>query len=1278
MEYYFNNLSPVDFQRLINGILIKRFGEGVRLTPLRGADGGSDAETAPGNPFFEYQSQSSKELGSESSTPGRYLFQVKHHRTIDLRLSDARSQVISDFGRELKKNVLPRIGDEQVNYFFLITNVPASKDSILAVDQKRRELLKDHRNLHADVWWQERVVALLDHYPSLWNSFPSLFAGGKPPFFADLIDKPKTGLSRAIRMALAAQYKRDSVVKFKQIELEKTLTKLFVDLDLDFRYLEREEWQPLLSEWSHTKARSQDGDDDIHPDRRELRLRWARANYLRRRSRTMSALGVLLSEGTSATRKIILEGGPGQGKSTITQMMAQIYRNGILGETDLNPDDRWVPPEKKRLPMRMELRQFAEWLVQHDAGSVEEFLGTVFQKDAGGSVVSVEDIHNMAENSPVFLIFDGLDEVGSDELRDVVVSKIAECVERFESSLHSDLRVVVTTRPPAIAGRREQLGSFRRFPIAPLEQETIESYLERWVSVQVHDDEERDGVRSSFKRRQNETHVKALVKNPMQLSVLLHFIRLKGEAFPDRRAELYRDYFRIVIDRDVEKSPELRQKREIIEALHQLLGYKIHVLTEAEQADGTLTRNQLLEIVQQWMKSQGSNPKTANDIFRLGEERLGLIVALRGEGEEARYGYEIQPIREYFAAAYMNEQIQGNAHEVFQSLVYRQYWKEVALFLAGLRRPNEKADLITRAKEVDQNPVSGWRQDGRAIVLQLLQEGVFSQPRHVFSEAMDFLIDVLDTTIVRVPNEPKEMLDTLPGLIKQGDVERHTQRILAILENHTIKSDPTSLHRCYRILSRLLSPTRMRALLMTYEGTQGDLFARLRILWPSLWGIDMAGEATALSFWQPLPGAAAARSLWNAALVSDTATGLTPPQRLHSRLFERYSLGSDSIFDRLNPGGFTIMRPRSNWAIWRLISLQQSLFSQNIGIELEKRSKNAIARVPDVDFGGLDRVTTELVSALIVRLTELLRSLNEDKDYVERALHEYVSTIITFLDRGGLVGLIACRTGFYLMDVFRYGADQGPTTLSDAFDNLENQELFVRKLLAFMGITASSKEDPFRKFYEKIHRERATITHIKVDNRGTFIAISDLLADYICYGTKLPFPWLERIPVQAAFLRSLVDKCQSCLPNLLSFLSEHQFERTPNPRPLLVQSIQRILKIARTTSDAKVLEGCVVALASSKFLNLAAVKTTLKLIQATAGKEEIAQAFFSLRRTEPKEISVLIDVAKRVIKDAPEYPLAACISAANYLTEHLPFNHSPLLSIESELGLQIQTRLAVE
>ena len=91
MEYYFNELDPVKFQRLVNNILVTRFGEDARLTPLRGQDGGRDGETAHGNPYFEYHVSDAKSMPQDIYNPprrGRYLFQVKHHRTVDKRLSE--------------------------------------------------------------------------------------------------------------------------------------------------------------------------------------------------------------------------------------------------------------------------------------------------------------------------------------------------------------------------------------------------------------------------------------------------------------------------------------------------------------------------------------------------------------------------------------------------------------------------------------------------------------------------------------------------------------------------------------------------------------------------------------------------------------------------------------------------------------------------------------------------------------------------------------------------------------------------------------------------------------------------------------------------------------------------------------------------------------------------------------------------------------------------------------------------------------------------------------
>src|SRR4051794_24407536 len=70
-------------------------------------------------------------------------------------------------------------------------------------------------------------------------------------------------------------------------------------------------------------------------------------------------------------RKLLLEGGPGQGKSTLTQMLAQVYRSMLL-----NTFEEFAPfcfPERARLPFRIELRLFVEWLNAND-GTVEQYL----------------------------------------------------------------------------------------------------------------------------------------------------------------------------------------------------------------------------------------------------------------------------------------------------------------------------------------------------------------------------------------------------------------------------------------------------------------------------------------------------------------------------------------------------------------------------------------------------------------------------------------------------------------------------------------------------------------------------------------------------------------------------------------------------------------------------------------------------------------------------------------------------------------------------------------
>jgi hypothetical protein len=1309
MEYYFNELDATKFQRLINSILNARFGVDTRLTPLRGSDGGRDAETAPGNPYFEYQVGDVKPSLNNIFTPprkGRYLFQVKHHRTGDTRISDVRQSVLSDFEQELKKNVLNRTGDEQVNYFFLITNVSSSKDSLEKLDKKRDLLIRKNSNLHVDIWWKEQLIAFLDAMPNLWLSFPEIFAGGKVPFVAEVAGQTDKRLSRALRIAINKQYDRDSKVKFRQIDLENDLSKLFVDLDVNLELLSRGERAKFLSaEFKRLRANSL---EDLDNETADFWEKSYRQRILHNNNHLVSALGVLLCEVDNvgdlkdvedSTSKILLEGGPGQGKSTITQMAVQIYRSQILGKHNLDPDNRWAPPRKVRLPLRIELRRFAEWLSKNLENSVEQFLAHILSQDSGGSQISTDDIHNIVESSPVLLIFDGLDEVGSDTLRDEVITKILDCVNRFEDDLSSNIKVIITTRPPAVSGRREKLSNFTRLPISSLETERIKDYLNRWLSAQLgQDTDEQNRVRESFDSRKDEPLVKPLIKNPMQLSVLLHFIRLKGDAFPDHRAELYKEYFQIVIDRDVEKSPALRESRRTIEALHQFLAYKIHSLTEAdtetEQIDGTLERGALLELVQSWLKDRDDSSEKPEDLFKIGEDRLGLIVILRGEGEEAKYGYEIQPIREYFTAAYIDEQVEGDANNIFASMIRRPYWKEVALFLAGLRRPREKADLLIRAKELDKEENLGWRQDGRSIVLQLLQEGAFSDPPYVLSDALEFVFDLLNPRNIIVQNEPEEFLSALPTLLKQyqnkGGVKKLIEALANLLKDFQTSNDEYVIERLYRVASQILSKSQLREALLAHRSNSPTLTAKIRLEWAYRWGVDMRDIARLSSFWEGTPAHIWAESWWLTSLRYDEVTNLLAPSHLHQYLAIKFATNPISLNDYNSQKKFFI-EPQSNWAIWVLFSYQQILqlfASESRHSHYRGREVKRELNLPDIEniqFVGLDEEIVPAIKDMLAICHAVADSLLSSQSL---NIDDYIYKIIAHLETPGLVSWITCECSKNMI----------AASLIKSYDGLEGKFLdetsglhklisslkafytgSVSKSLDFKGVYEflSERFEPFYPYVNHSHPK-----YLLVDS-GRMISVSDAFLSHFIDEKELPFDWLANIPLSNSIIKPLVSGCIKLninfLPKLLNSINNLFFAyHLPYASPLLAQEVNRILKVARKEDSPTLLRGAFLAVSTSKFIKSAGSNLILKLIQNNhADANLIANVLFKRRYRDPDEIDVketeiISEVAKNILDNPDSYAFKVVCSAASYLFEREPLHLPPLIHEEEVLNLKVR------
>ena len=1268
MQYDLNQLGdPTQFQRLVNALLTARFGEDVRLTPLRGADNASDGETAPSNPYMECQytpnAASPRSSLIAPPRPGRYLFQAKYHSTAEHRLSDLRALVVREFKEELQDAVLRRKDRHDVNYFFVVTNLSASKEAIAKVDDLRRRLLKGKGQLHADVWWRESITAFLDRLPDLWLAFPQLFPGGVAPLLAQALNRASEGLARTFRLATSAQYKRDRVVKFRQVELEQQLFDLFVDLDVEI-FVDRAD--PL-------GPSSSGPDPTIHSREVDPASPFGRTQPYRMSNTALE----LLVDDELGIRRILLEGGPGQGKSTITQMAAQIYRQRLLPglAEDISRTSAWNPLCKARMPVRLVLSDFAKWLADTADGTLEQYIARVIGRDSGGTSLTVEDVHAFVERSSVILLLDGLDEIGSDSLRDRVLDRIMETVTRFEEDLGVDLRVVLTTRPPALAGRRQKLRGFSRIVLAPMNTRRINDYLTRWLSVQIDAESERLRIKTSFEGRRHDPHVEALARNPMQLSVLLQFIYLKGEAFPDRRAELYREYFQIVIDRDVEKSPELRENRDQVEGLHSFLGFHLHGATEIDEGRRAWTRKEVISFSDRWLRQEGHRQGGADRFFALGEERFGLIVAVSGEGDDTTYGFEVQPIQEYFAASYISNRLpNGTAHEVFGLLVHRNYWREVALFLAGLRRPNEKADLVVRAKEADRQESRGWQQNGRAIVLQLLREGVLQQPGHVLREAMDFIVDLLDIPNLRVQRTPDGLVETVARMGPLYPTDGLCKRIARIADSYEDSDDEYALDAIHRVAARLLPRKEYARLVWRYRGNHAEARSLVRMTCPYESPETLEDLARGENYWAGVPVRLWARRFWRAALQHGVVVDVEYPEGLHAGLVGEFV--ADRFTGRGGDAAVIKIRAASPPAVWQLQQNIQAM-RYDFAVRAGREREGELAWVgkqrrpeSDVSYEYLSDDTEECLRDLIGASTSVLGALAEGKERgIGRKIDEYMAAISVHLEDAGLAGWVACRCAVEILQ--RLGWETGSA----------NQELVGRIVERLKDLYDLGRARlPYSYIFQRM--PVGVPSKIRLIRGERPVELDRILVRWLT-GRLGPAEqeacaWAAGLPLPARTVKGLVEaeECRDKLPKVLKFLGDRRVVGLPHRARLRVQDTQRILKICRKSEDPEILRGAATVLVVATFAGVAEPELIAKLLAAAPFSQLCGWTFVTTREgpgegdtgRRDREWRLSRAVAGLVLREAERYPFRIVSGAAAFVAEIDASDSTPLFEERPELA----------
>lgn len=715
MDYQLENLGPERFQQLCQALLVKEY-PGITCLPVGQPDGGRDAFA----PVVESQDQSST------------IFQVKFIRS-------PQEKNITEWINEITTKELPKVKKllaRGAKLYIFITNAQgtAHLDSG-SIDKTNAELTKS-LGIPTVSLWRDDINRRLDGNWDIKLRYPEILSG--QDFIRLLLETASRDdherRLNAIRAFLADQYQEDLEVKFKQVELHNKLLDLFVDLPFIAKL---RKWRPIST---------------AMPFRMAVRAEASGGVILSPMSDDANASAddgtatLLLSEyADHYFSHVVVEGAPGQGKSTLAQYLCQAHRIRLLNkyqDLELLPNSHKIAPV--RIPFKVDLRDLASWISGIDPfsaeskaaepRSLEAFLAHLVKHHSGGIDFSSHDFIELSKIAPFLIVLDGLDEVADIKNRSEVVLSISRAIPRIMENCKG-LRVVITSRPAAFANSPGfDVENFTNLQLGSVTKHQINKYAKRWMDVRTLTRKERSEFEAVLREKMDMPHLRDLARNPMQLTILLSLIHTRGAALPDKRTSLYDAYVDLFFSRESSKSSAVREHIDLLKDIHKYLGWFLHYTAETgdRHSGGRISADSLKKVIYDYLVAEQHGTSVLDDVFGAMLERVVMIVS-RIEGT---YEFEVQPLREYFAARHLYDtasysppgrERSGSKPDRFDAIAQNPYWLNVVRFFCGCFSKGELLDLADRVKALINSSVLSQSRHPVHLAAMLLADWVFSQ-----------------------------------------------------------------------------------------------------------------------------------------------------------------------------------------------------------------------------------------------------------------------------------------------------------------------------------------------------------------------------------------------------------------------------------------------------------------------------------------------------------------------------------------------------------------------
>src|SRR6266568_1590398 len=738
-DYDLTGLSPTSFEHLIQALGVRVLGPGLSVFGS-GPDGGREATftgkmTFPGVEHWD----------------GYCVLQAKFlQRPHDTRRDG--QWLIAQIKKELEEYVKPGTLRKSPEYYIICSNVVLSPGAASGGKDQLAKLIESYRGrLQFKGWasWDyDQIRTFLDAYPEVARKFAGwITTGDVLHAIIEHIKGISPDFESTLQIFLAKEFLSDQYSNLEQaghsIEERIPLARVFVDLPTSRGRLA----EPPAERFSRNAS-----NNFLRKVLDAAREQFDCSAPVRERQRPDVDRAGLPDRG-----RIVLIGGPGQGKTTLGQFVCQVFRGSLLQSSrGISPEaaralalllqqceaNSIQLPTARRFPVRVVLNSFAAWLDgegQRHGASLLAYIAQLISKRTGRQVAP-DDLRRWLREYPWILVLDGLDEVPASSNRQAVVKSVEEfwVDAAYEKA---DLLVIATTRPQGF-GNEFSPELYSHLYLAPLSRERARQYAERLIAARHPEDEQRrERIQSRLELASRLEQTAKLMRSPLQVTIMATLVDQVGNP-PQERWRLFHEYYQVIyrreMERDLEAATLLREYRKDIDTIHTHVALALQVASErGGGTDPKLSADAFGRIVDNRLQAEGHNEadraRLKASIIDAASQRLVFLVGV----EAGAVGFEIRSLQEFMAAEAVMAGSEHSVRERLRCIAPVESWRNVFLFAAGrcfadAQHLRDAVYAICVDMNLDPSSMGRMRiKAGSSVALALLEDGVTStQPRH--------------------------------------------------------------------------------------------------------------------------------------------------------------------------------------------------------------------------------------------------------------------------------------------------------------------------------------------------------------------------------------------------------------------------------------------------------------------------------------------------------------------------------------------------------------------